>query len=253
MKQVKAFAFDLDGTVYYGDRAVAGAVETIRALMQRGYQIFYFTNSSGRTREQVVEKLRRLGVPAELPCTYNSAFALMTYLTESKISPVYFIGTNDVRQALVNSGITVKNSPPVAAVVVALDPALDYSKIAAALAAIRQGAKLVVANTDPSYPVEDGKYLPGCGAMVGAVTGATGRAPDFIVGKPNTYLFELLCRDHHLSPVEVCIVGDSPDSDILVAERLRCPSILFDPHNEFSAYAGTRVQKLSDIIPLLKK
>ena len=115
------------------------------------------------------------------------------------------------------------------AVVVGLDPAFSYEKIAMALEAIDNGAKLIVANTDPSYPIENNRRLPGCGAMVGAIVGATGHKPDFHVGKPNVYMLELLCKEHGLSPAEICVVGDSIESDIKMADNFGCKSILFNP------------------------
>lgn len=253
MNKITSVAFDLDGTVYCGSSAVAGAVETASALVESGFHVFYFTNNSGKTREQIVEKLIGLGLPAEPQDTYCSAYALTVYLLEKNLKTVYFIGTNDVRDSLSASGIGVLDSPQVSAVVVALDPSFAYSKIAVALESVRNGAKLIIANTDPSYPIENGKRMPGCGAMAGAIIGATSHPPDFVVGKPNTYMLELLCRDHKISSSKICIIGDSPTSDIAMAKRLHSQHILFDPHNEFPTHVGTRVQKIQDIISALKR
>jgi 4-nitrophenyl phosphatase len=137
--------------------------------------------------------------------------------------------------------------------VVGLDPSFDYGKITKALAAINRGAKLIVANCDPSYPVENKRRLPGCGAMVGAVVSAANHAPDFIAGKPNTYILRLLCREHGLAPGKICIVGDSPESDIKMADNFKCRSILFDPENVFPDFRGTKVKRLREIIHLLNR
>lgn len=253
MNNISALAFDLDGTVYHGDGAIDGSIGAINDLMNLNYQIFYFTNNSAKTREQIVGKLNRLGFPVKPQNTYSVSRAIAAYLIENKLKSVYLIGTDNLKGDLIAHNIKVHDSLQVSAVVVGLDPEFNYSKISIALEAIRTGAKLIVANSDPSYPVENNRRLPGCGAMVGAIVGATFHVPDFVVGKPNTYMLELLCKEHKLSPEEICIVGDSPESDIKMANNFKCRSILFDPSDMFPAFAGDKVKKHGEIIPLINK
>ncbi|MDO8489269.1 MAG: HAD-IIA family hydrolase [Candidatus Omnitrophota bacterium] len=253
MNNISALAFDLDGTLYNGKSAIKGALDTITILEDLNYKIFYFTNNSAKTRQQIVDKLNGLGFPAKLQNTYCTSHAIKTYLLEKKLKSIYLIGSKDLEGELSACSIKIKESPHVPAVVVGLDASFDYNKIATALEAINNGAKLIVANSDPSYPIENNRRLPGCGAMVGAIVSATDHIPDFIVGKPNTYMLKLLCKDHKLLPVEICIVGDSPDSDIKMASNLKCQSILFDPKNAFSCFSGNKVKRLREIILLINK
>jgi len=253
MNNVSALAFDLDGTVYHGNSAIEGAKAAIDALIDLNYQIFYFTNNSAKTREQIVNKLDRLGFQAKPQNTYCASYAILAYLLEKNLKTIYLIGTDDLRDDLTAHNIKVENSSQVSAVVVGLDQFFDYSKISIALEAINNGAKLIVANVDPSYPIENNRRLPGCGAMVGAIVGATFHAPDFTVGKPNTYMLELLCKEQKLSPAEICVVGDSPESDIKMATNLKCESILFDPMNTFPAFSGNKIKRHHEIILLINK
>jgi HAD superfamily hydrolase (TIGR01450 family) len=253
MNNISALAFDLDGTVYHGNSAIEGARETINVLINLNYQIFYFTNNSAKTREQIVDKLSRLGFPVKPQNVYCVSRAMSAYLIEKEITPIYLIGTDDLKDELSARKIKIKNSSRVSAVVVGLDPSFDYSKISIALEAINNGAKLIVANADSSYPIENNRRLPACGAMVGAIVGATFHAPDFTVGKPNTYMLELLCKEHKLSPAEICIVGDSPESDIKMATNLKCQSILFDPQDTFPKFSGDKVKSHHEIILLINK
>ena len=253
MNNISALAFDLDGTIYHGNSAIEGAREVIAALADLTYQIFYFTNNSAKTREQIVDKLNRLGFPAKPQNTYCASYAIRAYLLEKKFRSIYLIGSDDLKNDLAAYNIKVEDSSRVPAVVVGLDPSFDYSKISIALEAVNNGAKLIVANLDPSYPVENNRRLPGCGAMVGAIVGATIHAPDFTIGKPNTYMLELLCKEHGLSPKEICIVGDSPDSDIKMAANFKCQSILFDPEDAFPKLSGEKVKSHHEIILLINK
>lgn len=250
---IKGIAFDLDGTLYYSNRAIEGAIDTVNTLASLNYQMFYFTNNSGKTQQQIIDKLKGFGFRANMQNTYCCSYAICSYLTEEKITSVYLIGTDDLRSDLESHNIRVENSSAVSAVVVGFDPSLSYDKITMALEAINNGAKLIVANADPSYPAGDNRRLPGCGAMVGAIVGATCHTPDFIVGKPNTYMLELLCKEHNLSSEEICIVGDSPESDIKMADNFQCQSILFDSEDAFPTFSGNKVKSLHEVISLINK
>jgi len=250
-RQIKVIAFDLDGTLYLGNEAVEGAVETLAALEKSGLDIVYFTNNSAKTNRQIEIKLCSLGFNATERNTYTASYACSRYLEREGIDEVYLIGSDDFGNDLKHRGIKIVEPEQARAVVVGLDLGLTYERIAGALHAIRKGARLVVANLDASYPIECGQRLPGCGAMVGAVVGATGHEPDFIAGKPNTYMLELLCTDLGVGPDEICVVGDSIESDIEMAKRFRCTSILYDRENEHAGYSGERVSFLKEIVNLI--
>lgn len=252
-ESIKAFIFDLDGTLYLGDKAIPGALKTIFTLLKH-YQIFFLTNNSGKAQRQIVEKLVNLGFPASMQNTYSVSYAISCYLIENKIWPVYIVGSNQLKDEIMSRLGSVETMRPVSAVVVGIDLDFSYERIANALRAIRNGAKLIVANTDSYYPVGDGKVLPGCGAMVGAIIGATGHQPDFHVGKPNIYMLELICKEYGFSKEEICVVGDMPESDIRMAVNFECSSILFDPENAHSGQNfGIKVKSFDELTLLIKE
>ena len=53
----KLFLFDLDGTLYLGDRLFPGVRELLSAIRARGGQYRFLTNNSSRSVEAYVEKL----------------------------------------------------------------------------------------------------------------------------------------------------------------------------------------------------
>ena len=65
LQRKKLFLFDLDGTLYLGDRLFEGVRELLSAIRARGEQYRFLTNNSSRGAESYVEKPRRLGVEAE--------------------------------------------------------------------------------------------------------------------------------------------------------------------------------------------
>ncbi len=59
------------------------------------------------------------------------------------------------------------------AVIVGLDPFVDYARLSTAMAAVAGGARLIATNADARYPTPAG-FLPGAGAIVAALAKATG-------------------------------------------------------------------------------
>ncbi|MFB3918641.1 MAG: HAD-IIA family hydrolase [Candidatus Velamenicoccus archaeovorus] len=251
MNKLSALAFDLDGTIYYGDRAIEGARQTLEQLASRGTRIFYFTNNSAKTREQICDKLNRLGFTAEPRQTYSASYAILRYVNDHQIRNACVVGTDALKNDLEKHGVAVNRSADAPCVIVGFSPAFHYGDIAMAQEMIEKGARFIIANADASYPVGRDKRLPACGAMVGAIVGATSHAPDVVIGKPNTYMLELLTNDHGISRDELCVVGDSPDSDIKMAEYFKCHSILFDPENAFAAFKGNRIRNHREIIAIV--
>lgn len=252
-EKIKAFVFDLDGVIWLGEKVVENALETVTVLKNLGYSVFYMTNNSSRKRQEVIQKLKGLGFESDTRNTYCSSHALAVYLAERKISPVYVMGSTGLISDLIYSGIECSVTELASAVVIGLDVSISYEKITIAFQAIKNGARLIVANMDPYYPASDGRMLPGCGAMVGAIVGASGHQPDFIVGKPSAYMLQLLCREHGLSSEEICVVGDVLESDMAMTENFGCLGVLFDPNDVYRNFSGIKIKNLRELISLLGK
>lgn len=249
---IKAVAFDLDGTIYVGDTVVDGAVDLVRHLREKGVQVFFFTNSSTRTRRQVLEKLDRMGLAPSLDRIYTSGYAAAAYLAAKSISSVFCLGTAGLRDELAASGIRSTVDPGESeALVVGLDPDFSYGRLADIMPLASRGCPIVACNMDRSFPVENGRFLPGCGPGVAAVEFALGRKVDFVAGKPNTFMMELLEADWGLCSSEIAVVGDSLESDIGMAERHGCRSFLISGDSRAVVDGMTVVSGISLIKPLL--
>src|SRR5207237_10333612 len=95
-------------------------------------------------------------------------------------------------------------------VVVGWDRSADYPKLRTAGLLVQRGARLVASNADASYPAPDGLW-PGAGAILAAVTTATGARPT-IVGKPAAPMFQAAAeRSGARRPL---VIGDRLDTDV---------------------------------------
>ena len=74
------YIFDLDGTIYLGERLIPGAQDTIAWLRRHGRPVVFLSNKPLEPRGAYAAKLSRLGIPASEADVVNSTQALLTYL-----------------------------------------------------------------------------------------------------------------------------------------------------------------------------
>jgi len=211
----KAFIFDLDGCIYRGERLIEGAASVIDALKAKGRKVLYLTNNSTRTPQEYAEKLRRMGIKTSPEEVLTSAIATAIYMRGFERGGCYLIGESALKSAIAREGFTLleeEGARRAMYLVCGLDSGVTYRKLAAACYAIQGGAKFIATNTDPNLPVEGG-YLPGAGAIIGAITAATGAKP-FVVGKPSKSIIEIALQRLGVSNKDAVIVGDCLEIDI---------------------------------------
>ena len=61
LRNKKLFVFDMDGTLYLGDRVLPGAAELICRLRALGGSILFFTNNASHNPSFYYNKLKRMG------------------------------------------------------------------------------------------------------------------------------------------------------------------------------------------------
>ena len=220
---------DLDGVVYIGEHAVAGAAQGLAAAREQGMSLTFVTNNASRPPEVVAEHLRDLGVPAQAHEVVTSSQAGAAILIERfpPGSEVLAVGGPGVDEAIHAVGLVPVRAGSVvrapAAVLQGFGRDVAWVDLAAATVAIAAGAYWVVTNTDVTLPVPGGR-APGNGALVSAVAAALGRGPDEVAGKPFPALMRAsIDRTDARRPL---VVGDRLDTDIAGARTVGVPSLL---------------------------
>ena len=217
---------DLDGVVYRGRRAVAGAVDALAALAAARVPVAYATNNAWRPPQEVAEQLTGLGIPTTADQVVTSA-EIAVDLTAAAVDPgasVLVVGGPGLRQAVASRGFRLvsRTADSPAAVVQGFAPDTAWRDLAEASYAVQNGAIWVATNTDLTFPSEWG-IAPGNGALVAAVSAATGRLP-LVAGKPAPAM--LLAAARRTGARQVLVVGDRLDSDIAGAHAAGLGSAL---------------------------
>lgn len=219
---MKVFILDLDGVVYLNGEVIPGAPGAIRMLQNSG-SVYFLTNDATRHRRAYVARLAKLGVETDVAHMMNSGYGAAIYI--AKRAPggsVFPVGEEGLCEELEEQGLevhTLENPPGANAVVVAKDRHFNFPKLSRAYHEIVEyGAEFIAANKDPTFPLPGGRVEPGGGTMVAAVEYAVGR-PAFLIGKPNTYLFELVFGAAQCAPGDAVMIGDRLDTDIEGGKR----------------------------------
>jgi HAD superfamily hydrolase (TIGR01450 family) len=222
------YAFDLDGTVYLGDAALPGAVETIGRIRQAGRPVVFVTNNTLHTAEDYAGKLQGLGVEATSADIVTATDALVSYLkTTSPHGPLLVLGETPLFRTLSAAGFALTTDAAVAdVVVVSFDRTFDYPKLLAAYRAVRlHGARLVATNPDPYCPTPDGG-LPDCAAMLAAVQACTGSVAEAVVGKPSRHMAAAMLDRLGVAAAGAVMVGDRLSADMVMARNAGMTGVL---------------------------
>jgi NagD protein len=211
----KGFIFDLDGTIYRGDKLIPGADGVIRLLRENKRKVVFLSNKPLQTREDYASKLTRLGIPAQPDEVINSTFVMTNYL--KKIAPqarLYVVGETPFVEELKRAGFKITDEPKeIEYVVVAFDRTFDYQKLNIAFQAIKLGAHFVATNPDRTCPVEGGE-IPDCAGMIAAIEAVTEKKFEVIVGKPSPIMIQAVLDVLGLKPEDCILIGDRLETDI---------------------------------------
>ena len=215
----EAWIVDLDGVVWLAEQPIPGSAEAVEELRRSGIRVVFATNNAAPTLAELQERLSAAGISAEAGDLVTSAQAAATMLEPG--TSVFPCADGGVVEALATHGMTAVEHGPADAVVVGWTRRFDFDLLAQSAALVRQGARFIGTNEDPTHPTPRG-LLPGSGALLAAVATAAQATPE-VAGKPHEAMVALL-RQRAQGATRV--VGDRPSTDGALARRLGLPFAL---------------------------
>lgn len=224
LENVKAVFLDLDGTIYLGSSLISGALDFLKRCDEKGVKRFFLSNNSSRSVSQYVEKLHKLDIPCTADDVLLSTHDLLSWLKQNDVNRTYAIATDGMCEMLENEGITVRDVNP-QYVVLGYDTEINYEKISMASIHLHKGVPLVASHPDMVCPSPEGG-LPDVGAYLAMLKVTTGIDPVHITGKPNPGMIMHKIEELGYSPEECAMVGDRLYTDMEMANRAGCVSVL---------------------------
>lgn len=210
-----AYIFDMDGTLTHHDGAISGAPEALRAVKAAGKHVLTVTNNSSLAQRALAERFRRFGLPLDDHEVFSALVAAARLVAhEQPGARVHVFGNPGLRDELERVGLELTEGADADYVVVGNHRGITYDRLTLAMRALLRGARFVTINMDRTYVGPDGGLVPGCGAFASALSYATGREPDVVVGKPSITLLCEAAASAGQRPEECLYVGDNPEADV---------------------------------------
>ena len=108
IQRLKLYLFDMDGTLYLGDRLYEFTKELLGEIRRTGGKYLFMTNNSSKSVADYVKKLEKLGISSTREDFITSSQATAYYLHKHhEGKPLYVCGTESLKEELRMEGFTV--------------------------------------------------------------------------------------------------------------------------------------------------
>jgi HAD superfamily hydrolase (TIGR01458 family) len=215
------YLLDLDGTLYVGAAAVPGAIAALERIRAAGIPWRLVTNTTSRSRDMLVARLRGLGfevTPDELFTAPMAAAALARaegYQTAVPLVPPAALP--DLAPLDLRGGTSGRAPPPGwradAVLVGDLGERWTHALMQEGFEQLEGGAALVALSRD-RYWLKEGRLTLDAGPYVAGLEYASGRTA-VVAGKPSPRFFAAaVAALGGPAPSEVAMVGDDLWSDV---------------------------------------
>lgn len=227
LKDKKLWLFDMDGTIYLGNRLFNGTLDLLDNITRHGGKYVFITNNSSKGIDDYLKKVSSMGIKAGKNDFYTSVDASASLLKERFGKElIYAQGTDSFIKNLKDEGlnITTEYDENSKCVIVAFDTDLTAKKLTNTCKTLLKDIPYYATNPDWVCPTEFG-YIPDCGSMCFGIEKATGKLPVFI-GKPNSLMIEEVIKKFKVKKKDVVVIGDRIYTDIASGVNANVDTIL---------------------------
>ncbi len=213
---IKLYLFDMDGTLYLGDRLYDFTPALLKKLKDTGKKYLFMTNNSSKSVEDYIKKLEKLGISSTREDFITSSQATAVYLHKHHQGQMLYVcGTQSLKQELRSEGFCVTEDISTAeCIVMGFDTELTFRKLhdVCYLLLTRPDIPYIATNPDLVCPTEFGS-VPDCGSVCGMIYNATGKRP-VVIGKPSALMPQLAMERWGYTKEQTCVVGDRIYTDV---------------------------------------
>jgi len=209
-KQV--YFFDLDGTIYLGDRLFDGVVDLINLLKRKEKDIFFLSNNSSKSTEDYLKKLKKFNLDITRENVILSQHPTIDYLKKNNYVKIFLLGTRSLKSEFIKEGFEITEDDP-EILVLAFDQELTYKRLEKAAYFLQnENSPYIATHLDNRCPTENG-YIPDAGGIASLLFKTTERSPR-VFGKPNKEMLLFKLEQLEKSPKDAIIFGDRLYTDI---------------------------------------
>ena len=215
LKNRRLFLFDMDGTLYIGNRLFDFTRELLQTIRRVGGRYLFMTNNSSKSVEDYIKKLHYLGIRAEYDDFLTSSQATAYYLKKNHPGKrLYVCGTQSLKAELAREGFEITDDiQKTECIVMGFDTELTFQKLEDVSKMLcTMDLPYIATNPDWVCPTEFGS-VPDCGSVCDMLYNVSGKRPVFI-GKPSALMPRLAMEKWGYTAAETVVVGDRIYTDI---------------------------------------
>jgi len=220
-----AILLDVDGVLHVSGEPIPGAAEAVRRLRADGHRLRFVTNATTRSRVQLAEELRGLGIEVEDDEVQTTAAAAVHALKGKRVLAL-------TMHALVGDleGVELVGEGADAVLIGGADEGpetnlvFSYMNLARAFSELELGAELYCLHRNRWWQTKRGPMLD-AGAFVAGLEYAA-EVEAVVLGKPSPLYFEAACEALDADPQMAWMVGDDLESDVAGAHGIGMKTVL---------------------------
>jgi HAD superfamily hydrolase (TIGR01458 family) len=220
--------FDMDGVLYEGDTAIAGAADAVAWCRSQAIPHLFLTNTTSRPRYDLVSKLARMGIAAEAAEILTPPVAAARWLKEHVSGPIALFIPDGTRDEF--NGLPVADPEyadhPAAVVIGDLGQRWSFDRLNQAfrLLMVEPRPHLVALGLTRYWRAPDGLRLD-AGPYIKALEYAAG-VNAVVLGKPAAPFFATALALLGTAAADTWMIGDDIRTDIEAAQQAGLRTIL---------------------------
>lgn len=216
---------DIDGVLSVSWEPIAGAIETLGWLRERGIPFRLITNTTTLTRDALGQTLREAGFEVDGPDIVTAVVATAEYLrTRHAGARVFLLSDGDARADLEGVDFAGSDEPADVVVIGGASDDFTYTALNHIFGLLNDGATLIGMHRNMYWRTSEGLQLDG-GAYIAALEEATGTKAT-ICGKPAPAYFEAALDVLGVPAASAAMVGDDVANDVLGAQAIGMTGVL---------------------------
>ena len=208
--------FDLDGVIYNAEDPIPGAAESVAWVRSRGIPFLFVTNTTSKNRHALMEKLRGMGIEADVSHILTPCVAASDWLRAQGRGPVALFVREAARGEFAGLDLAAEGAEEGATDVVIgdLGEAWDYKTMNRAFRLLYHGpdTNLIALGMTRFWQTAEGLCLD-VAPFVAALEHATGRRP-IVFGKPAEAFFRAAAERLGVPIDQIVMIGDDVRADI---------------------------------------
>jgi HAD superfamily hydrolase (TIGR01458 family) len=204
---IEALLLDLSGVLYDGDTLISGAAEAVERAQRSGLELRFVTNTSQKTRADLLRHLHDLGFPAEEKQLFTAVDAACQWLQQRDLRPFCL-----VHECIKDEFRQFNQNDPNAVLIADAAEGFTYANLNRAFALCMGGAPLLGVGYNRYFKSGE-QLLLDAGAFIRAVEFAAD-VEATIVGKPSPEFFAQVMASTTARRARTLMVGDDVLGDV---------------------------------------